>query len=237
MTHPEEKKISLLKRVVNRLRRKRFGYLTKSLVLLILAYPYLEINIAGQIAMTVITIFVMLSLIVAVSDSRRNIFIALCLAIPWFITLMINFPLFEAERGIVIRKEIVFAVLLFFYTTITIFIHLLRSREVTSEILFASVCVYLLIGLAWGALYVLIDLLNPGSFIDTSDRISISAPRFLFFSYVTLTTVGYGTLTPATDQARSLALLEAVIGQLYLAIMVARLVGLHISKPKAAEGG
>jgi energy-converting hydrogenase Eha subunit C len=237
MPHPEEKKPSLIARAVSRMRRKRFAYLTKSLVILILAYPYLELNIAGQAVMTVITIFVMLSLILAVSDTKRNIIIALCLAVPWFVTLIINFPLFEIEREIVIRKEIVFAVLLFFFTTITIFVHLLKSREVTSEILFAAVCVYLLIGLTWGALYVFIELVAPGSFVDTSDEIAITSPRFLFFSYITLTTVGYGTLIPVTDQARSIALLEAVIGQLYLAIMVARLVGLHISKPKATDTG
>lgn len=235
MPHPEEKEISLLTRFINRMRAKRFGYLTKSLVLLIIAYPYLETEIIGQVAMTVITILVMVSLIIAVSDTRRSIIIALCLAVPWFVTLMINFPLFEAQRGIVVRKEIVFAVLLFLYTTVTIFMHLLKSREVTSEILFASVCVYLLIGLTWAALYIFIDLVYPHSFIDVGDNIAITAPRFLFFSYITLTTVGYGTMTPVSDPARSLALLEAIIGQLYLAILVARLVGLHISKPKAVE--
>ncbi len=237
MPHPEEKEPGLLTRVINRLRSKRFAYLTMSLVLLIIAYPYLEVNIPGQVVMTVITILVMVSLIVAVSDSKRNIIIALCLAVPWFVTLVINFPLFEAERGIVIRKEIVFAVVLFLFTTITIFLHLLKSREVTSEILFASVCVYLLVGLTWASLYIFIDLVYPHSFIDTSDQIAINAPRFLFFSYITLTTVGYGTLIPTSDPARSLALLEAIIGQLYLAILVARLVGLHISKPKAPDSG
>ncbi|MGH7849144.1 MAG: ion channel, partial [Thermodesulfobacteriota bacterium] len=112
-----------------------------------------------------------------------------------------------------------------------------KSREVTSEILFASVCVYLLIGLTWATLYIFIDYVYPNSFIDTSDQIAINAPRFLFFSYITLTTTGYGTLTPTSDPARSLAMLEAIIGQLYLAILVARLVGLHISKPKATDSG
>lgn len=235
MPDPVEKEPGTLARLIARFRSRRFAYLTKSLVLLILVYPYLEINIAGQVVMTVITIFVMISLIVAVSDNKRNIIIALCLAIPWFVTLVINFPLFESERGIVIRKEIVFAVLLFLFTTTTIFLHLLKSREVTSEILFASVCVYLLIGLTWASLYIFIDFVYPNSFIDTSDQIAINAPRFLFFSYITLTTVGYGTMIPISDPARSLALLEAIIGQLYLAILVARLVGLHISKPKAPD--
>jgi energy-converting hydrogenase Eha subunit C len=237
MPHPEEKEPGLLTRFINRLRSKRFGYLTKSLILLIIAYPYLEVNIPGQILLTVITIFVMISLVIAVGDRKRDIIIALCFALPWFVSLIINFPLFESARSILVRKEIVFAVLLFSYTTFYIFMHLLKSREVTSEILFASVCVYLLIGLTWATLYIFIDYIYPNSFIDTSDQIAINAPRFLFFSYITLTTVGYGTMIPISDPARSLALLEAIIGQLYLAILVARLVGLHISKPKATDSG
>lgn len=237
MTNPELKKAGFLNRAIARLRSKRFGYLAKSLVILILAYPYLEVNLTGQLLLTVITIFVMMSLIVAVSDRKRSIVIALIFAVPWFISLIINFPLFESSRTVFIRKEIVFAVLLFSYTTFNIFMHLLRSREVTSEILFASVCVYLLIGLTWAAFYIFIDFVYPHSFIDMSRDIPIDAPRILFFSYITLTTVGYGTLTPDSDPARSLALLEAIIGQLFLAIMVARLVGLHISKPRATEGG
>ena len=235
MPHPEEKEISVFARAVNRLRSKRFGYLAKSLVILILAYPYLEVNVTGQIVMTIITILVMMSLVVAVGDRRRDFIIAFCLTLPWFVSLIVNFPLFESARTVLIRKEIVFAILLFSYTTIKIFLHLLKSREVTSEILFASVFVYLLIGLTWAALYIFINILYPHSFIDVGDNIAITAPRFLFFSYITLTTVGYGTLTPISDPARSLALLEAIIGQLYLAILVARLVGLHISKPKAPE--
>ena len=79
------------------------------------------------------------------------------------------------------------------------------------------------------------DAVNAAISNDPASAVPIDAPRFLFFSYVTLTTTGYGTLLPDTDPARSLALVEAIFGQLYLAILVARLVGLHISKPKATD--
>ena len=82
MPNPEEKTPGPLTRFINRLRSKGFGYLAKSLVILIPAYPYLEVNIPGQIAMTVITIFVMISLVVAVGDRKRDIIVALCPAAP-----------------------------------------------------------------------------------------------------------------------------------------------------------
>lgn len=236
MPNPEKKDLSLWSKLFDRLRKRRFSYLTKSLLLLILAYPYLEHDLMGQVLMSLITILVMISLVVAVSDRKRYIVIALFFAIPWLLSLIINFPLMEEDRSVLIRRDIIFAVLLFSYTTFRIFMHLIRSREVTTEILSAAVCVYLLIGLSWTAIYILLDFFYPGSFVDIGGQAVKDAPRYLFFSYVSLTTVGYGNIVPATDQARSLAMIEAIMGQLYLTIMVARLVGLHISKPKVTEG-
>jgi len=235
MSKTEQKPQSLQIRIFNRMQRKRFAYLAKSLILLLLVYPYLERDLPGQVVMSALTIMVMISIIIAVSDKKRDVMIALCFAIPWIVVILINVPFYERDKSIVARREIVFAALLFFYTTYRIFMHLIKSREITSEILFAAVCVYLMIGLSWTTLYIFVHILNPGSFVDTSGLLSDTAPRFLFFSYVTLTTIGYGTLTPATDTARSLATMEAILGQLYLTIMVARLVGLHISKPKAPD--
>lgn len=235
MPNPEQQKASLFTRIITRIRARRFSYLAKSLILLIIAYPYLETNTIDQVILTALTIMVMTAAIIAVSKTRRDYIIMAALSLPWFVSLIVNLPLFEVDGGVIIRKEIVFAVLLFFYTTISIFIHLLRSREVTTEILFAAVCVYFLIGLSWAALYVLVELVRPGSFIDTTGHLAMSPSRYLFFSYVTLTTVGYGAIIPATDQARSIAMIEAIVGQLYITFMVARLVGLHISKPRAPE--
>ncbi|MCL4246124.1 MAG: hypothetical protein KJ002_13510 [Candidatus Dadabacteria bacterium] len=235
MPNPEQQKASLFTRIITRIRARRFSYLAKSLILLIIAYPYLETNTIDQVILTALTIMVMTAAIIAVSKTRRDYIIMAALSLPWFVSLIVNLPLFEVDGGVIIRKEIVFAVLLFFYTTISIFIHLLKSREVTTEILFAAVCVYFLIGLSWAALYVLVELVRPGSFIDTTGHLAMSPSRYLFFSYVTLTTVGYGAIIPATDQARSIAMIEAIVGQLYITFMVARLVGLHISKPRAPE--
>jgi hypothetical protein len=68
----------------------------------------------------------------------------------------------------------------------------------------------------------------PGSFIVSNEDVSRTGGNFLYYSFVTLTTLGYGDITPASSPARSLSTLEAVTGQLYIAILVARLVGLHI---------
>jgi voltage-gated potassium channel len=96
--------------------------------------------------------------------------------------------------------------------------------------------------LAWSSIFAVVESLHPGSF-SLPDIEGISPSRgFLYFSFVTITTLGYGDITPVTSLARSLSILEAVIGQLYLVVQVAWLVGVHVSqsmlkKSDQEEGG
>ena len=235
MSNADNPQSGVMSKVLDIVRKRRFGYLTMSLLILIIAYPYVQGDLWGQILLSLITTLVMVMLIVAVGDKKKHSFIALVLAIPWFVFILLNLPIFKMEYSELIKEEIIFAFLLFAYTTYRIFMHIIRSREITVEILFASICVYILIGFTWATLYAFLEILHPGSLRDIDGQYLNSGQDFLFFSFVTLTTVGYGNVEAITDQARSLASLEALTGQLYLTIMVARLVGLHISKPKAKE--
>jgi voltage-gated potassium channel len=83
--------------------------------------------------------------------------------------------------------------------------------------------------LLWNSVYLLLIALDPESF-HFSRALDAGGKDFTYYSFVTLTTLGYGDITPVTDPARSLSLLEAVMGQLYLAVLVARLVGIHIAQ-------
>lgn len=235
MTTEQNKSENIITTTVNRIRKRRFVYLAISLLLLIITYPYVQGDMGGQILLSLFTTVVMIMSVIAVGDKRSHTIVALVLAAPWFLLLLLKFPLIPVDTSDLVKDEIVFAFLLFAYATYRIFVHIIKSREVTAEILSASICVYILIGLTWATLYYIIEAIYPGSFVDTDGTALQDGPDFLFFSYVTLTTVGYGNIEAITNQARSLASLEALTGQLYLTIMVARLVGLHISKPKPKE--
>ena len=83
----------------------------------------------------------------------------------------------------------------------------------------------------------MVDFLVPGSFRYGQDR-TLTGPEMIYYSFITLTTLGYGDIVPVSPSARSLATLEALTGQLYLTVLVARLVGLHIthaSRRRSAE--
>lgn len=113
-----------------------------------------------------------------------------------------------------------------------LFSHSMRVERAT---LYESACVYLLLGLFWGTLFSFIEHLSPGSFhldLALTDR-HLDWSDFLYHSFVTLTTLGYGDLVPVAPMARSLTLLEAVVGVFYVTALVARLVSIY--RPADAE--
>ncbi len=110
----------------------------------------------------------------------------------------------------------------------------LRGGPVTFHRIQGAVAAYLLLGVIWAHAYSLLTLMRPGAF--TGSVGSVDGPRaWLYFSFVTLTTVGYGDILPVHPVARSLASLEAVVGPLYLAILIARLVSLAVSDSEKAR--
>jgi len=104
-----------------------------------------------------------------------------------------------------------------------------KQMAITLDTLCGAINVYLLLGLAWGFAYTALERFAPGSFSDSAHATPLQLQTLLNFSFVTLTTLGYGNVVPATDRASSLAAAEAIVGQLYLTILVARLVGMHLA--------
>lgn len=104
-----------------------------------------------------------------------------------------------------------------------------RNGPVTIHRIQGAIAAYLLLGVGWAFAYELVDTLAPGAFTSAQ---AIADHGLQYFSFVTLTTVGYGDITPVHPAARSLAMLEALTGQLYPAILLARLVSLQLTSPR-----
>lgn len=105
----------------------------------------------------------------------------------------------------------------------------LSSLRIDSERIYAALSAYLLIGVCWGVVYAAVARIQPGALLSGGvvPPGGIAMGDAIYFSFVTLATLGYGDVVPATPAVRGLAVFEAVIGQLYLALLVARLVGLQ----------
>ena len=107
------------------------------------------------------------------------------------------------------------------------FRHAFRRGSVDRERIFAALDAYLLVGLLFGMVYWMLDRFWPGSFGGAVGSSALDLPRAIYFSFVTLATLGYGDVVPASAPARGLAVVEGVSGQMYLAVLVARLVSLY----------
>ena len=111
-----------------------------------------------------------------------------------------------------------------------------RQRRLTVDSIFATVAAYLLVGLLFAQLYLCLLAWDPGSFTVPGDAAesanSVLLAEMTYFSLVTLTTVGYGDVIPATHPARMLAVFQAIVGQFYLAVVVAMFVGMYSAQRK-----
>ena len=113
---------------------------------------------------------------------------------------------------------------------------MIRSKRVSADTIFGAVAVYLLFGVIVAMLFYFLNNIAPGSVIASVGEATNLVERYdqfsdiLYFSFVTLTSVGYGDLTPIGPAARGLAMFEGVVGQLYLAVLIARLVGIHVAQ-------
>ncbi len=128
------------------------------------------------------------------------------------------------------------AVVFYSWGAVLIVASLFRNQALTPDSVFGAVAGYLLLGMAWGMLYSMLDTVWPGSFA-VGNRLAAQVQEdhsrihlFTYYSFITLTTVGYGDVTPVSTPARTCAWLEALTGQFYLAVLVAGLVGALLSK-------
>jgi hypothetical protein len=202
----------------------RFNILLMTLLLLLLIYPFLEhFQLVGlTYLLNVFTTIILISSVHAVSENRRQLVLALSIIVP-AIVLGWGHELFHFEMSQV--GATIMQIIAFGFIAYKILGYALRGGQVDAEKIAAAVCVYLLLGVVWQELYVLVDILIPGSF----NAEMLSGKDFLYYSFITLSTLGYGDITPANGPARALAYTEALVGQLYLTILVARLVGLYIA--------
>ena len=161
------------------------------------------------------------------AKSRFITVLALAFAL---VTLVVRWAkIFVPSAGLATLDTLLLLVFLGMLAVIVLF-QVFREGPITIQRISGAVVVYLLLGLMWALAYQLIELQQPGSF-NFADAPAIGdtlSARLVYFSFVTLTTLGYGDITAVSPVARTLAMLEAAIGQLFPAILIARLVSMEL---------
>jgi ion channel len=206
-------------------------YLLLSLLGLILLYPYAKGESVGRIVLAVLYSLVLIGGAYAIGRNRRTLIIGFGLAVlgvalQWT-ALLTNGAAFFRLAGIV---YVVFLVL----TIGEVLRYLLRKGPVTADKLHGALAGYIMIAFLWAFIYALVESFTAGSF--TFEHVDATDPhaffRLLYFSFTTLTTVGYGDITPVTDQARSFVMIEEFAGVFFVGILIARLAGIYPPEKK-----
>jgi len=161
---------------------------------------------------------------------------AIVLATPAFLG---HWALYMANEAVPRRLVFFSSTAFLVFLTFVVIFAVLGDPVVTTDTVVGAICAYFLLAVTFGNAYALVEVLSPGSFLLTpalaadvhwSPPTSPITPVLQYFSFSTLTTLGFGDVTPLSRGARFLAVIEAIAGQLYLAILIARLVGIHTSR-------
>ena len=214
------------------LRRLSGVQLLLALGALFVAFPLVERLRSGELILSILMTFVLGSAVLAVAERRRTITIATCLALPALIGKWINYLYPELLSPTVF---LVSGMALVLFVVANLLRFAIAARVVDTEVLFESLSAFLLLGLLWAFAYWLVVEIDPNAFsfnAAAETNRSMKGSNSLYFSLITLSTVGYGDITPVSSGVRMLAALEAMFGLLYVAVLIARLVALHSTTPK-----
>jgi len=209
----------------------RFFLLFLLLLGTLIVYPYAESNRFGYVAFRAFGSAAIIVSVYAASFRRRLMIFALVLAVPGILQ---RFILPKIHVGSLSIINIVLSFIFDVVIVVVIFRHVFSKKEVNSEIIFGALCIYLLVGFSFASVYDLVTLFEPNAFyLDPHVNLHLIPDRFdfIYYSFGTMTSLGASGLTPVTAQARAVSVLEAILGVLYLAVLVARLMGAYRQSP------
>jgi hypothetical protein len=212
---------------------KRLIYLLIAIVFFLVVNPFF--HDAGRAWMSVVFAGFLIPFLAVwiVAEHRKHLIIATALAVPFVLVSWIT--RFDPS-ALLIAVRYLLAVA-FYGFAVYVVLHNIHKREVTIDVIVGSVSAYLLIGVMWAFLYQLLNLISPGSFLSTiASETGSGTIDYFYYSFVTLTTLGFGDIVPVSSVARSFTALEAVTGVLFMAIVIARVIGLHVVKKGSVLG-
>ena len=209
-------------------RRGRFGSLLLVLSVTFIVGPLLSDEAQGVSGLSILYSVVMLVGIYSVSQNKKVLMGGLALALPALLFEWLSN--FVVTTGFVVANMVLAGVFITYVTGVILY-EVLDEDRVTMDTIAGGVTIYLLFGVGWVTTYAAVEHLQPGAFLVQGQTLAslhgetqVRYSELSYFSFVTLTTLGYGDIVPTTPAARTAATAQAVVGQLYVAVFVARLV-------------
>ena len=220
----------------NRLRERKYLVLLLTMASTIVVQPFAHGFMAGLIIYEVLRNLVVVTVLFIVFQRRHVRLVSLLIGLPVMASNWAHDTVPERFEPALAVIHHAFLVAFLGFAVTVILRRIFERRVVGADDVLGAICGYLLAGIAWGSLYLLVELLVPGSF---SVQQAIAGQLggwyarqavFDYYSLMTLTTLGYGDITPIRPPATSLTWMEAMFGQFYIAVIVAQLVGLRLAE-------
>ncbi|HTL48321.1 MAG TPA: potassium channel family protein [Verrucomicrobiae bacterium] len=192
-----------------------------SLLLLILVYPFFEASRVTSVVFIILYTTVLLSGVYAISYDARYVALGMLLITPILVCQWSNIILNSPAIDMFGRAC---AAVFMMYTLFALLERVLTARRVGLNEIYGAVCAYVLIGTVFGIFYLLIEAASPGAFRFSHDAGPYGPAAFIYFSFVTLSTAGFGDIVAVLPFARSLVIIEIIIGVAYVAVLIGRLI-------------
>ncbi len=209
----------------------RYSYqaLFSVLVLAMLIPAFLYKNPALNIIFNIFISVIVLTAIYSLAIRRFFFIITLILAA---LTTMTTWVEISSNSTVTNALDHGLNFIFFAYLALLLAVRVFRTTHITGDTVFGALSIYLLIGYTFGFVYLTMDTLQPAAF-DIGDH-TVDTSTYIYYSFVTLTTLGFGDIVPKTPPAQILSIIEAVTGQFFLAVIVARFVGIIAAERRAA---
>jgi voltage-gated potassium channel len=223
--------------------RNRYTALLIVIVAMMLVLPLIAGDELALFSMKVALSVILVFGIYVGRRMRRDLIVGAALGIPVLVGRWL--PQYPTDIGMFLVIDILTAAFLL-YITIMILTQVLSTSRVTLDTIAGAMCSYCLIGLAWAFVYRVMFVINPHAFVfapgsfhifENNTRTEPQLLNFAYYSFATLTTTGFGDITPALGISRAISVLEAVAGQFFIAILIARLVSLEIIHSMGRDQG
>lgn len=209
--------------------KNNFLYLVVSLVILLLAGALVDQfpSSLGQQILQAVTVITLASSIVGLRSSRLRIHTGVGFTVSVLVIVILGVLLDEAGLSYL---HLIVLVLFYGWATWLAAKQVLFTGPIDGNKIVGAICIYLLIGLIWALLYLFLAQTIPGAFNGLEQAVWYdNFADVAYYSFVTLTTLGYGDISPVTPMARFLVYMEAILGVFYMAILVASLIGVRIT--------
>jgi len=216
-------------------RHLRYLNLLVVIIVMMIVSPFVSRSPYLRMFNNVVLSLVLLAVVYTVKKQRRTFILGLCLGIPWVLLAWVHlFDQRALHPAVLALSSMVFDG----YVIFVLLRHIIRSRKVTADILYGAVSVYILLGVFFTSLYLFLDALIQAPLFEYvgsgASTIYAESSRIFYFSFVTLTTLGYGDIRPISDITRTFAVIEAMTGVLYSAALIGRLIGMYVAQSRGS---